>query len=53
MKRALAVAALAAVGGLATPAQADITVCPGGATVIVAGVPVVDQHLDCIVIDTP
>lgn len=52
MKRALAVAALA-VAGLAVPAHADLTVCPGGATVVVAGIPVVDQSVECIVVPTP
>jgi hypothetical protein len=53
MKRILAVAALAAVAGLAAPAQADLTVCPGGATVHVGDTTVVDQHLDCIVVPLP
>ena len=53
MQRILAAAALAAVSGLAAPAHADVVVCPGGVTVVVAGQTVVDQHLDCIVIDTP
>lgn len=56
MKRVLAAAAVTAVtalAGLAGPAQADLTVCPGGATVVVAGVTVIDQRLDCVVVPTP
>ena len=53
MKRVLAAATLAAVAGLAAPASADVSVCAGGAKVVVAGVTVVDQTLDCVVVDTP
>jgi hypothetical protein len=53
MKLALACAALAALAGAAAPAQADVSVCPGGVTLVVLGTTVVDQHLDCVVIPTP
>lgn len=53
MKRIVAVAALAALGGFSSPASADVVVCAGGATLVVAGQTVIDQSFDCVVIDTP
>ena len=53
MKRILAVAALATLAGLPAPAHADVTVCLGGVTLVVAGQTVVDQSFDCVVVDTP
>ncbi len=49
----LAAATELAVAALAVPASADVTVCPGGATVTVGGTTVVDQHFDCVVVPVP
>jgi hypothetical protein len=53
LKRIVAAAAVAALSGLGSPAHADVTVCLGGVTLVVAGQTVVDQSFDCVVIDTP
>lgn len=54
MKRLLLAAALAGAGvATAVPASADVTVCAGRATLVVAGVTVLDQELGCHTVDTP
>lgn len=52
MKRLVLAAALAAVAATAVPAGADVTVCPGGATVRHGDV-TVGHSFDCVTVDTP
>ena len=53
MKRLVLAAAIAAVAATAVPAGADATVCVGRATVVLAGIPVLDHEVGCHTVDTP